>query len=369
MIDYYAAYSFYALLVIGLTVACIIVAAFLSAYMFARLSMNIQFFVWIAALISFLCLPVARFMVLVSPTVKLLNLYIHFQLHAAILCACILFAATFIMLYSGVYKKVFYGMAAVFIVHFICIFYLFKNSFRMFADFAAILDFAALTIFMVVSGPDLFPELSPVSLDGLMKRIDEVILIFGENGKLIDASRQAKVLFPFLKEGLPMAEFIDNIQKITISQQRLDIKDMIHTDKKGQIELFFADGEKCFQYCITHIKHGKRNSVAVVVSLHDTTENFILQKQLEQKNTELEKINYQLQEFLETEEKLIEEEQKAKAAKEIREEIGTKIEKLITEMQNVRPDEQQQKLPVLIERCRELMAGIRISVQKLMRSP
>ena len=366
MIDYYQAYSFYALLIIGATIVCIIVAAFFCAYMFAKLSKNVWVFVWIALLISFLCLPVARFMTLVSPSVQLLNGYISFQRHAAIVAAVILVPAALNIWICGIYKKSFYGMAWVYIMHFICTFYLIDNSSRVLADLTAILDFASLSLFMVVTGPVLFTELSPVSIDRLMQKIEDIILIFGQSGKLIDSSCRAKDLFPFLKDGLPIHEFINNIKEMTISQEYIDISDITGREKQGDIELRFAEGEKCFRYSITPVKYRKRNTGAVVVSLHDATENYVLQKELKTKNTELEKINAQLQEFLETEEKLMEEEYKSKAAKELREEIGTKIEKLISELQNVKSGQQQQKLPALIEKCREVMNGVRSALQELM---
>jgi len=366
MIDYYAAYSFYALLVIASTIACIIAAALFSAFMFAKLSKNVRFFVWIAAVVSFLCLPVARFMVLVSPSVQLLNKYINFQRNAAIFSTGILMIAGLEMLGSGIYKKAFYGLGMVFAVHSICVFYLIKNSSRVFSDFMSILDFTALSLFMIILAPDLFTEFSPVSIDKLMKKNDDIIFIFGENGKLIDATLKAKALFPFIKDGLPVHEFIENIQKITISKQHISINNISERHKQGELDLLFSDGVRCFQFSITQVKRRRANRGAVVINFYDTTDICILQKELEEKNSKLEKLNSQLEEFLETEEILMEEEHKANAVRQLRETIGMEIEKLISEIKSVEPDEQHQKLPALIDSCREVMAGVRSAVQKLM---
>jgi hypothetical protein len=62
----------------------------------------------------------------------------------------------------------------------------------------------------------------------------------------------------------------------------------------------------------------------------------------------------------------VEEEQKAKAVKDIKETVGARIEKLLSGLESVSFCNKQEKLPELIENCREAMAGVRLAMQKLM---
>lgn len=363
MIDYYAAYSPYAMLLIANIIACIVFGAFLCAYGVVKVGKGFLFWVVVITLLGFLCMPVLEFMALVSPSLKLQDLYLILQRFIALFATVPLLFIPFGMYSGGSWLKQYGAFGVVFLIHIICVFYLWQNTSGILTDYLPVLDFGAFSIFLILSRRSLFVELSHVSIDNFMQELDDIVLIFEKSGKLIDANEQAKELWPFLHDGLQINEFLENLKAITISSR--------FTEKNGimqheEVVLSFSTCIRHYQYSTTKVKD-KRGSIRVtVLNFHNITEKSLLEKELAEKNAELEKLNIQLKTFLDTAEKLVEEEQKAKATKDIKETVGNKIEKLLSELESINSFDEQEKLPVLIENCRKVMAGVRLAMQKLM---
>jgi len=160
-----------------------------------------------------------------------------------------------------------------------------------------------------------------------------------------------------------MDEFLQNLQALTVSKKGCQKGGMVQHE---EVAISFPNGIRHYQYGSTQVKDKRGSIEATVLNFHDITEISLLEKELEEKNAELEELNIKLKTFLDTAEKLLEEEQKAKAAKDIKEIVGTKIEKLLSELETVSFYNKQEKLPGLIEDCREVIAVVRLAMQKLM---
>lgn len=363
MIDYYAAYSPYAMLLIAITIACVVFGAFLCAYGFIKVGKSFLFWTVIIALLGFLCLPVMGFMALVSPSLELQDFYLASRRFTALFATAPLLCILFSLYRGGCRLKQYGAFGLVFLIHIMCIFYLWKNRSGVLADYLPVLDFGIFSILLTLSRRSLFVELSPVSIDNFMQELDDMILIFEKSGKLIDANRQAKKSWPFLHDGLTINEFLKNVKTITVSKKCIEKNGIVRHE---EVVLSFSNGIRHYQYGETQVKDEKGSIRATVLNFHDITEKSLLEKELAEKNDELEKLNIQLKTFLDTAEKLVEEEQKAKAAKDIKEVVSIKIEKLLSELESVSFRNKQEKLPDLIENCREVMAGVRLAMQKLM---
>ncbi|MBA1334029.1 MAG: hypothetical protein HPY66_1513 [Firmicutes bacterium] len=363
MIDYYAAYSPYAMLLIAITIACIVFGAFLCAYGFIKVGKSFLFWVIIITLLGLLCLPVMGLLALVSPTLEFQDMYLDLRRFIAMLAAVPLLCVFFGMYRGGCGPRQCGMFGLVFLIHIMCVFYLWKNRSGVLADYLPVLDFCVFSMFLIWSRCSLFAELSHVSIDSFMQELDDMVLIFEKSGKLIDANVQAKKTWPFLHEGLTINEFLESLKAMTVSKKCAEKNGMVRHE---EIALSFSNGIKHYQCGTTQVKDKKGSIQATVLNFHDITEKSLLEKELADKNAELEKLNIQLKTFLDTAEKLVEEEQKAKAAKEIKEAVGAKIEKLLSDLEAVSFCNKQEKLPALIENCREAMAGVRLAMQKLM---
>jgi hypothetical protein len=251
----------------------------------------------------------------------------------------------------------------VFLIHIMCVFCLWEKRPGILADYLPVLDFGFFSILLTLSGRNLFTELSPLSIDNFMQEFDDMILIFDKYGKLIDANKQAKKTWPFLQDGLTINEFLEKLKEMTVSKKCIEKNGIVRYE---EVVLSFSNGIRHYQYGETPVKDKKGSIRATVMNFHDITEQSLLEKELAEKNNELEKLNIKLKAFLDTAEKLVEEEQKAKAAKDIKEMVGARIEKLLSELESVSFCNKQEKLPELIENCRDAMAGVRLAILKLM---
>jgi Zn-dependent metalloprotease len=236
---------------------------------------------------------------------------------------------------------------------------LFENRSGILLDFLSILDFGIYSIILIFLRGSLFVELSPVSIDNFMQELDDIVLIFEKDKKLIDTNKKARETFPFLHDGLMINEFLKKLKIMTISKKPVG--------QNEEIALSLPNGIRYYQFDKTQVKDKKGNSQATVLIFHDITEESLLEKELACKNAEVAKLNIRLKAFLDTAEKLIEEEQKAKAEKEIKEMLGIKIKNLLSDIELISHNSEYEKLPGLIEDCRDLMAGVRLALQKLIK--
>lgn len=219
MLDYYAAYSYYAMPLIAATIACIIFAAFLCAYGVVKVGKGFLLWLIIITLLGLLCLPVMGFMALVSPSLELQGLYLTLQRFIALFVTVPLLGISFSMYRRGCNLKQYGMFGLVFLTHIMCVLSLWNNNSGVLADYLPVLDFGVFSIFLILARHSIFVELSPVSLDNFMQELDDMILIFEKSGKLIDANLQAKKTWPFLQDGLTMDEFLDNLQTLTVSKK------------------------------------------------------------------------------------------------------------------------------------------------------
>ncbi|MCX7841625.1 MAG: PAS domain-containing protein [Clostridia bacterium] len=363
MINYYAAYSTQAMLMIAAAIACVILGAFLCAYLFVKAEKSLLLWVVIVELTVFLTLPVLGVMSLVSPTLELRNLYIASQRFAALLAAALLLCIFSWMHRHGGRLMHYSAYALVFLTNIFCIYCLFENKSVILQGFVNVVDFAVFIFFLLLTRQHLFVELSPVSIDNFMNELDhDIILIFEKSGKLIDANSLARKSWAFLQDGLAINDFFISLNKHTVSKKFIEKNGLLQHE---EVAIKSFDGIRHYQYSLCEVKDKKGAIQATVLIFHDITEKTVLEGELKAKNEQLEKTNIKLNAFLDTSERLLEEEQKEKAAKDLKEVLSVKIEKLFSEIEAVSFDNKNDKLPNLIDKCREIMSGIRLAMQKL----
>ena len=363
MIDYYAVYTPYTMLFIASTVICLSFGAFLCAYGVANVGKGLLYWTATITLLGVLSTLVTGLMALVSPSWELQDFYLTLQRFIGLLTIIPILLVLFGMLKIGCGGRHFGAYGAVFLIHIVCVLNLWHNAADKWVDYLLVLDFTVFSIFLLFSRHSLFLELSPISIDNFMQELDDIIIIFDRNEEFIDANRQAKEWCPYLKNGLPLSEFLENISAITISNEKIEIKNLaLHEE----INLSLTTGNRYYQINTTWVKNKKGIIQATVLVFHDITVKSLLEKELEDKNSELEELNIKLKAYLDKAEKLVEEEQKAKAAREVEETIGVQIAQLLEELESMNADDDQEKLSGMIDNCREVMAGIRLAVHKLM---
>ncbi len=361
-VDFYAAYSPYAMLLILSTLACVTIGAFLFAYGLVKAEKGFLFWSLVAALVGLLFLPAAGLLALVSPSVELRDVYLGLRRSVAAFDVFPLLCVFFCAYRRGCGIRSCGATGLVFLIHIACVFSLLEGKAGVLADYLPVLDFCAFSVFLLFFGRGMFAELSPVSTDNFMQELDDMVLIFDKSGRLADANGQAKRLWPFLREGLTLDEFFENLKR-TGAFRKLDEEN--GAARHEEVAFPVSGAIRHYQYGETCVSDKKGRVRATVLNFHDVTEKSLLEKELEEKNGELEKLNIRLKAFLDTAEMLVEEEQKARAAKDLKETAGSRIESLVSELEALSRGDARERLPELIESCREAMCDVRSAMQKL----
>lgn len=363
MIDYYAPYTPYAMLLIAGTVVCILLGALICAFGAVKLSKGLTFWLMIVTFVGLLCLPVLGFFAFVSPSIQLQQLFQALQRYTALSITIPLLGIPVCIHRRGLGLRWLGIFGLVFLVHFACVICLWGSPSGIIADYFPILDYSVFSMFLIMSRQTLFVEFSPVSLDNFMQEIDDMILIFDRNMILIDANAQVLRLWPFLHMGMPMDTFFNMLKEMAVSVMCSTQSPLIQ--REGMV-LSFEGVNRSYHYDKTNVKDKKGNTQAIVLNFSDVTERSWLERELTVKNSELEELNNRLQVYLDIADRLIEEEQKAKVANRINELVGERIADIIAELETVSMENRMEKLPYVIDWCRETMAGVRLAMGKLM---
>ncbi|HEX3043605.1 MAG TPA: histidine kinase N-terminal 7TM domain-containing protein [Bacillota bacterium] len=237
---------------------------------------------------------------------------------------------------------------------------------------------------MLYLGKYVFVDVSPISLDVFLNNIQDAVLVFDSKDLLVDSN--LKTLGQTLSmEGISnLSTFIARITTLMVEGaiakiQRIDsnLNETIYEyialknvdALQAQIEYFIL--------CASVLYDAKNKKIGFVITMHDITSDRLLAEDLARKNTELERINDQLQDNLSIANRLEEEKERNRIAAEIQQQIGQNISELINNLEDSRAcvrrstkdmnaDTKILKLNLAIDKCREALGQIRKAVNKLM---
>lgn len=139
MIDYYAAYTSYAMILIAITIICIVIGALICAFGAAKAGKGFTFWIVVITLAGLLCLPVMGFLVLVSPSLHLQELFQALQRYIALSVTIPLWGIPVCMYRRGWGLGWLGNFSLVFLVHIVCVIYLWSSPSGIIADYLPIL--------------------------------------------------------------------------------------------------------------------------------------------------------------------------------------------------------------------------------------
>jgi signal transduction histidine kinase len=364
-------YTPYTLSFMMLITCCIIFSAGFNAYIVIKVRKTILFWEYIIIQALLLIWMSGKLLELVSPTIELMDIYIFLQKSVCILLlpAFLLFTAGLIRYSMGrklMSGLIFVSFAILMSASYVCFG---KNSFL--SDFAAVFGFLVFNASFYLKRQSIFAELSEVSIDVFMEKLDDAVLIFDRDEKLIDFNKNAKALVHSLDNIETLKEFIEEVNKDLIAGEQIAAASN-KCSKPVEIGVLGPSGEKYYIFNITMVENKKNMTVAVVLTFHDITEKTMLLIELGKKNAELDRLNTRLKDYISMANRLEEEREKNRAALEIQKTIGSSITELLMGLEVLRSIDSanektvREKLSETIDKCRSIMSEIRIAVEKLM---
>jgi PAS domain-containing protein len=364
-------YTPYTLSFMMLITCCIIFSAVFNAYIVIKVRRTILFWAYIVIQALLLIWISGKLLELVSPTIELMDLYIYLQKYV-----CILLLPAFLLFTAGMRRysmesKLILGLISVSLTVLISASYVYFGKDPFLSDFAAVFGFLVFNASIYLKRQSIFAELSEVSIDVFMEKLDDAVLIFDRDEKLIDFNKNAKALVHSLDDIETLKEFIEELNKgLTAGKWIAAASD--NSSEPVEIGVLGPSGEKYYIFNITTVKNKKSLTIAVVLTFHDITEKTMLLLELGKKNTELDRLNTRLKDYISIANRLEEEREKNKAALEIQKTIGCSITDLLAGLEVLRSIDGANEKPVreklseTIDKCRFVMSEIRIAVEKLM---
>lgn len=369
--NYMDAYTTYTMSFAVMITACIIFSSLFNAHIMIKVRKTVLFWGHTLVQAVFLIWLSGKLLELVSPTLGIMNLYRTIQQidRLFLVPALLLFLSG--MYKYGVERKLIVYFYSVLFVVFACIVYAFFILSGFLTDFVPLLGFFAFNAYVFYNSKRIFVELSDVSIDVFMERLEDAVVIFDRSGKLLDYNQNAKVIIQSIEHIGTIDDFIEMVNERIISGNKLSAASDT-SQKPEEICMEGSSGIRHYMYGITISKNKKNVPIATVLTFHDVTEKTILLHELENKNAELDSLNIQLKNYIAVANQLEEESEKNRAVLEIQETIGHSITELLIGLEALRtagPRHERtvkEKLSEIIDKCREIMSEIRISVEKLL---
>lgn len=364
-------YTPYTLSFMMLITCCIIFSGVFNSYIMVKVRKTILLWGYMLVQALLLMWMSGKLLEFVSPTIELRDTYIVLQKYV-----CIILLPAFLVFAAGMRRystgnELIPGLIFVFLVVLGCTIYAYYGNNRFFSDFAAVLGFLIFNAFTYIKRRGIFAELSDISIDVFMEKLDDAVLIFDSDEKLIDFNKNAEALVHGFEHIGKMNEFIEALNKELMTGERI-AAESDNCLEPVEIGVLGPSGEKYYIFSITTVKNKRNVTVAVVLTFHDITENKMLLLELDKKNAELDCLNTRLKDYITMTSRLEEEREKNRAALEIQKTIGCSITGLLTELEILRSMDNAngravgEKLSETIDKCRFIMSEIRIAVEKLM---
>lgn len=368
--NYWQVYTFETFFVAVIIVACMVFSALFNTYIFIKVRKSRLLWRYLLVQAAFVVWLACKILELVSPAIDMMIFYLNLQHTASLILvpACFLFLLE-IAVYD-VERRLTLNVALVFFLSLLCAGYAFFFPSRYIAHFAPSLSFLLCTGCIFFNRHRIFAELSEVSLDAFMEGHEDAVVIFDRSGILMDHNQSAVNLTGWLNKQTNLNDFLENLCLSSVSENMSEAN--AAEQEPIEIRLEGPLGLRYYLYNRTIARNKKNKMVATVLSFHDVTEKTVLLQELELKNTELDRMNRELQNYLAVAARLEEEKEKNRVFQEIQETIGGRLTELIEEMEWIRSTEKSGEKPVVkkldrvILRCRELMADIRLVVNQLL---
>ena len=364
--DIYTPYTLFFVICLNLS---IMLSALLNAYIIVNARKSFLLVGHLLTQTGFILWLFGKLMEFVSPTIEIKTIYILIQHGTFILLFIGLSIFYKALVETDVIKRIsirLYLIGGILLLNMIVVF--FPVS-KFWLDFEPIFCFWLWTINIFIERRQIFAELSTVSLEIFMDSIDDAVIIFDRYGKLLDLNTNAKNLFREFLIRNTLDEFMNAVNSHILFDQALLT---INEQKSREIGINCPLGSRYFIYSMTLPRNKRDETIAIVLTFHDITDKKVILAELDEKNTEFEKLNQQLHNYILAAIHLEEEKEKNRTALQVQETIGQSIIELLAGLEVLKlakendRKEIEQKLSEMIANCRQVLLEVRISVEKLM---
>ncbi|MBS4032477.1 MAG: hypothetical protein KGZ63_13795 [Clostridiales bacterium] len=366
--NYMDVYTPYTLFFVAVITFCVMISALLCSYVAIKVRKDKLFWKHVfvqSALLIWLC---GKLLELVSPTQAIMNTHLLVQRVAIFL----LFPALLMLLLAvgkqKMDKKVLIRFHVTGIAALACAVSVFFFSIPEWVnDFLPACAFLIWNGFLFFQRSNIFVELSDMSIDVFMDRIEDAILIFDSSDSFIDCNHNAKIIFPFISEACTIRDFYCQLHKRIISGNIFSLPDHAFAEPT-EIGVEDSGGIRYFMHFITTVRNKNSLPIATILTFNDVTEKNMLLNELEKKNARLEELNGALRSYIEVAHRLEDEREKTRALMDIQRAIGQSVAEILISLDAVKivdgqDDTIKDKLTEIIENCRKVMTDIRKSVE------
>ena len=369
--DYMQVYTPYTMSFVAAYTLCIMLSALFSAYIAVKVKKDLLFFGGVFVQAALLAQLLGKLLELVSPTQEIAGITAGVQKAGTLF----LFPALALFLFAArkraIKGRLYFSLCAVSLASAAFSAACCLSGSGPVYDSAHACAFLIWNLFMFRVRKSVFAELSEISIDGFMERLEDAILIFDSGGKLMDCNESARSLFPSAAPFGTLEEFYIRLNSGTALGGKLPPPGG-ESEEPAEISLGGPWGIRHYLYGVTVLKNRKNEPAATILTFHDVTEKADLLRELERKNEELGRLNKELKRHIGVTGRLADETERNRAALEIQNTIGIRIEELLRDLQalesagGVGDEAVSERLAEITENCRRFMAEIRESVKMLL---
>lgn len=343
------AYSLHGVLFMAAMIFCVVSCSFLLAFTGEKLYKRPLFWISAATLLFLAAFVVSRYLLLIAPVQTVFEAVLKIQTITGMGSAIAPFVILIVFIIQKYPGRLIIVLAVIALSNIVGTAAVLRLNPLNITDFYPVAGYFVFYGFFFWSYKKLFPELIIVKPEAFLKGSNDLIFVFDSRGRLLRASPALPDVF-CCREGMNREEFNAVLKAVTI----------VNDDKTVSIDA--ASGRKYYQTSETAVKAWGGILHATVLMFSDVTEITELKAQLHEKIEKLEAINIHLEATLRTSEKLEAEMQKEIMIRELERTIGQKIGELSRALES---NDALQNLPRLIETCRDIMAGVRQAVFRL----
>jgi len=368
--DYMDVYTPYTLFFASIITICVMISALLNAYIAIKVRKDLLFWKHFLVQTVFLIWLCGKLLELVSPTQAFINMNLTVQKIGVSLLFPALLLFLFVPAKYKMDRKLIFRLCAVSVAVLVCAAAIFFSVPEWVLDFSPVCTFLLWNVVTFFQRRNIFAELSNMSIDAFMDKIEDAVLIFDRSQKLMDSNQNAKILFSFIDTTLTIEDFYCRINERIVSGNMLSAIDAACFEPT-EIGLEVSGKTRYFQYCATTVKNKKNISSATILTFHDVTEKALLLRELEHKNARLDELNDALKNYIRVAHRLEDEQEKNRAVMEIQQTIGQSVAELLIGLEalktvgSTQEETIKNKLSQMIENCRTVMSDIRQSVERL----
>ena len=369
-LDYMDVYTTYTMLFVAAITASGMAAALFNAYVAVKVRRDSLF--WLHCIVqgALLTLSTGKILELVSPVQSIMDTWVVVQKVGSVLLSLAVIGFLSALKRRLAKTELFLRLlgAGCLAVVFAAASYL--RAPKWLLDCSPICAFLLWNGCLVLQRQNVFAEMSDLSIDGFMEKVDDAILIFARSDRLVDFNRNAAQVFPFVTGSMPADGFYGCLEEISPSQVRPSPPTGSQATEPVQFEVQSPIGTRYYMHYSTPVM-SREGLIATVLTFHDVTEETLLLGELEEKNAQLDEFNRQLKEYISVADRLEDEREKNRAVMEIQEVIGERIAELLIGLEAVRAVKEgsdtvaREKIAEVIDNCRAVMSDVRRVMERL----